>query len=136
MNASLRKELRITLLSAQLLYGEYTNLAFYTELLSVCIMKSFTLKIKGLDEILHTKALFIEKLPTALGQTVKKGNPDFEISSVICKDTVSTPTYEITLDSESETCTTAYKTDGTLISKVKNEYRIEDYENSDSVDGD
>jgi hypothetical protein len=77
------------------------------------------------------------KLPNALAQTVRKGNPDFEISSVIRKDAASTPpTYEITLDSETDTYTTVYKADGTLISKAKNEDGdgSEDYEDSDDGD--
>jgi hypothetical protein len=78
-----------------------------------------------------------DKLPVALVQIVKKGNPSFEISSVIRKDAAATPPiYEITLDSETETYTAVYKADGTLISKVKNEdgNGSEDYEDSDDND--
>ena len=76
-----------------------------------------------------------EKLPAALAQTVKKGNPNFEISSVIRKDVAAgPPTYEIILDGETESYTAIYKADGTLVSKVKAEE--EEYEESDSDEGD
>ena len=80
-----------------------------------------------------------EKLPAALGLTVKKGNPNFDISSVIRKDVAAgPPTYEIILDSETESYTALYKADGTLLSKVKAEEgeESEEYEESDSYDGD
>lgn len=70
-----------------------------------------------------------------MAQTVKKGNPNFEISSVIRKDVAAgPPTYEIILDGETESYTAIYKADGTLISKVKAEE--EEYEESDSDEGD